>query len=118
MYRAEMQDDGIRLKFFQPQVAALANCYNLAKQEQIGEKDEYLLTDFDFNIWCEHSAYNGGHTRREFPENLMRDGCEPWNKWSSGELKSTKQSWCIIEFLKETISIGSFMLMKAESNPP
>ena len=56
MYRAEMQDDGIRLKFFQPQAAALANCYNLAKQEQIGEKDEYLLTDFDFNIWCEHSA--------------------------------------------------------------
>ena len=40
-----MQDDGIRLKFYQPQAAALANCYNVAKQEQIGDKDEYLLTD-------------------------------------------------------------------------
>ncbi len=113
-----MQDDGIRLKFYQPQAAALANCYNVAKQEQIGDKDEYLLTDFDFSIWCEHSAFNGGHTRREFPENLMREGCEKWNKWSTGELKASKQSWCIIEFLKETMAIGSFAFRKAESNPP
>lgn len=35
-YCAEMQDDGIRLKFYQPQAAVLANCYNVAKQEQIG----------------------------------------------------------------------------------
>jgi hypothetical protein len=48
---------------------------------------------------CEKTVKNGGETKREWPENLIKSGEEDWNKWSAVKCNT---SWCMLEF-KETI---------------
>jgi len=38
------------------------------------------LEELGATVQAEYSV-NGGGTRREYPENLIKDGVESWNKW-------------------------------------
>ena len=96
--RAEVTDDGFRLMFNYPKKCCFT--YVGLENQSIFE-DELQFNDFNVHVTCQHSAADGGKSKREYPENLVKDGIEYWNKWSTGDLKQ-KSSWCVLEFLEKT----------------
>ena len=47
---------------------------------------EYSFTGED-SVLCEKNMKKGGGTCREFPENLLKEGEEAWNKWCAAPCK-------------------------------
>jgi hypothetical protein len=59
--------------------------------------------DVKGEVMAEHSVANGGGTHREFPENLLKSGTEPWNKWCQCD---SKESWVMINLEKKIDVVG------------
>ena len=57
------------------------------------------FTDAD-QVLCETSVKNGGKSKREFPENLLKEGEEDWNKWRTTPFCPVKGNinWTVLKF--------------------
>lgn len=70
------------------------------------------LEELGATVKAEYSV-NGGGTRREYPENLIKDGEEPWNKWYQ---VSSKTSWVEINIPTE-VEFGAIAFKSANDVP-
>lgn len=64
-------------------------------------------------VSADHTIPNGGGSHKEFPENLLRAGTEPWNKWCQ---VVSNNSRVVIEF-KQQVEIIGFGFKSANDCP-
>jgi hypothetical protein len=64
-------------------------------------------------VTAQHSVLNGGFTGREFPQNLLSPGEEPWNKWYVAHFP---RSWVMVEF-QQPLSFQGIGFKSANDHP-
>lgn len=85
-YSAELSYDGLKLKLFEPfNEVKDHQFFLLATKQGSDDNDEYKFSDLDVKINCKDVESQGGKSKREYPDNLIRSGDEDWNKWTSGQ---------------------------------
>ena len=64
-------------------------------------------------VTAQHFLKDGGGTGKEFPQNLVSGGEEPWNKWFAN---STQRSWVMLEF-QQAITFNGLGFKSANDCP-
>ena len=88
-----------------------------AELPKFGVLVDHWFSDKD-QVLCESTTNKGGLTKREFPENLLKEGEEEWNKWRSAlscPVRGT-YNWVSLQFAK-TINFSTLGFKSASSEP-
>lgn len=111
---AEVSDCGMKLNICYPLTYNKVDLVSSYYQCPVLAYKEYEFNE-DTKILCQKTIKNGGGTKREFPENLLKPGEEDWNKWCAINCKK-QSSWTLIEF-KESLIISALGFKSANDAP-